>query len=579
MEIIHELDRVTISKNTEDDVAFLISNKNSGYVYLSTGKKSRYEGVFFRLGDRVYRAIADISPNRGVDRIVNKFHSIERHSHKNMETFFMPHNLNSFSYELENEDWVMICLDVRESYDTTTSGSYEVSEEDDKTIIKCTRRGEEFFVVVKSDKTGYGKMGEFRTIYYERDVDRNSPPFDMQVYCALKLRVKKMVISFSDKKETATEEAENIFKNLDDVKKKQRAYVRDLLENRGAMPDEIDLAYKCCINSLDQLTTPDGIIAGFPWFFQNWTRDELISIKNLNKDLKRRILLRYLEHIKDDGRIPNILSDTGSGNADSIGWLFKRIDESLEMFTLKERKIIRDRLIKSIARLNENYVGGLLMFNNSQETWMDTSFGDSGRGGARIEVQCLLLEMYRLTYRLTRNEKFSHMEKILRDMTREKFWDEHILKDGLNDPTIRPNAFIAAYVYPELLSRGRWITCFENVLPRLWCDWGGLSSIDREDPLFLGRSTGEDPRSYHRGDSWYFMNNLAALVMYGMGEGRFKVYINKIVKASTEDVLWRGMIGHHSEISSAVKPESLGCGAQAWSAAMYIELINEIFLS
>ncbi len=577
MQILHEVDNVTISKDLAEDVAFLLGNRNQGYVYFSTGKRSRYEGVFPQLKDKLYRVIADMPIEGHTTRIVNKLQQIERHSTGNKETFLMPHGYNSIYYELEKEDWIRIHLDVRESYDTSGGSSYEVSEEDGRIIVKCMRGGEEFFAVVKADNLEYELIGKFKPVHYERDRDRNSPPYEMQVYDALKLKSKKIVISFSDDRKTASDESEHVFNNIEKIRGGQEVHLRSLIKNRGYKPDEINIAYKCCINSLNQLTTPDRIIAGLPWFFQNWTRDEIVSIKNVSSVIQRDILLRDLRYMTDDGRIPNILSDPDTNNADSVGWVFKRIGESLEIFTNEERKLIRDRLIECIGRLNGHYIRDLLIYNKSRETWMDTSSNDNGREGARIEIQSMLLNMYKLAYRITKNEKFSKIEGMLRDRVRDKFWDNEILWDGMDDPTIRPNVFIAAYIYPELLSREEWIKCFENILPRLWCSWGGLASIDKGNPLFIGYSTGEDPKSYHRGDSWYFLNNLAALVLYKTDRIRFKEYIDKIVKASTEDILWHGMIGHHSEISSAYKQDAQGCGAQAWSSAMYIEMIDEIF--
>jgi hypothetical protein len=576
MQILHEIDKATISKETKGDAAFLLGNKNSGYVYFSTGKRSRYEGVFFQIRERVYRVIADITLEKGVEGIANRLHSVDRFSSKNRETFHMPYGLNSISYELKKRDCIRIDLDVRESYDTGKESSYEIFEEGDGLVIKCNRANEVFFIAIKSEKLEYKEIGEFKRVYYERDRDRNSPPYEMPVYRALKIRSKRVIISFSDDRKTAIDESHHVFDNIKEIKEKQRNHVEDLTRDVRFKPDKINLAYKCCINSLDQLTTEEGVTAGFPWFFQRWTRDEAISLKNLDRAVKKKILNRDLWHIMDDGRIPNIIPDSDLGNSDTVGWVFKRIDESLELFNNEERKFIRDTLIKSIIRLNENHIKNLLLFSKANETWMDTSYNDKGREGARIEIQSLLLNMYRLAYRLTRNSKFTKLEEILRDMVREKFWDNKVLWDGLGDPTIRPNVFISAYIYPELLSREEWIKCFENILPNLWCRWGGLASIDKENPLFIDHSTGEDPRSYHRGDSWYFLNNLSALVMHRIDKIRFNGYIDKIVKASTEDILWQGMIGHHSEISPASKQEAQGCGAQAWSAATYIELIDEV---
>jgi len=159
-------------------------------------------------------------------------------------------------------------------------------------------------------------------------------------------------------------------------------------------------------------------------------------------------------------------------------------------------------------------------------------------------------------------------------IVREKFWNKSYLADGLGDWTIRPNIFIAAYIYPELLTRSEWTTCFNTILPKLWLRWGGLSSIDKSHELFTAKSTGESVQSYHRGDSWFWINNLAALVMKKVNKDVFKKYIDAITLASTKEILYSGAIGHHAEISSASSLKSEGCLAQAWSAAMYIELLE-----
>jgi predicted glycogen debranching enzyme len=350
-----------------------------------------------------------------------------------------------------------------------------------------------------------------------------------------------------------------------------------MIRNGVFASEDVWMAYNCCINSLDQLTASDRVIAGFPWFFQPWTRDELISITNLSQQVKKDIILRDIQYLKDDGRIPNILSENAQSNADSVGWLFTRMDDSMKVFTVNERNIIREKIVESIMRLNVAYVRDLLVCNGPKETWMDSQYSDNGRAGARIEIQALTLRTYQTAYRLTKNEKFSRLAQLTEKKVKKEFWNGRNLSDGAGDPTIRPNVFIAAYVYFGLLKKDEWETCFDSILQNLWCEWGGLSSIDKKNPLFCPNSTGEDARSYHRGDSWYFLNNMAALVLHRTNAEKYRPYVEAVLKASTEDILWKGMAGHHSEISSAAIQKAEGCGAQAWSAAMYIELVNELY--
>ena len=158
----------------------------------------------------------------------------------------------------------------------------------------------------------------------------------------------------------------------------------------------------------------------------------------------------------------------------------------------------------------------------------------------------------------------------------EKFWNQSILLDNLNSREIRPNVFIAYYIYPQLLLDIEWETCFENTLKDLWLDFGGLSTIGKKSPSFTLSNTGEYEKSYHHGDSWFWINNLAAIALFKVNKKKFKAKIDKILRASTEEILWKGIIGAHSELSSAEKLESESCLNQAWSNAMFVELVDEI---
>ena len=82
--------------------------------------------------------------------------------------------------------------------------------------------------------------------------------------------------------------------------------------------------------------------------------------------------------------------------------------------------------------------------------------------------------------------------------------------------------------------------------------------------------------SYHRGDSWFWINNITAIVMHQVDKEFFSKYINKILEASTWELLYMGITGYAGELSSAKELRSEGCSAQLWSNSTYIELINEL---
>ncbi len=314
------------------------------------------------------------------------------------------------------------------------------------------------------------------------------------------------------------------------------------------------MAYNAALNSLNGLLVEiggaKGIFAGLPWFFQIWARDELLSLKGISlKTDVQAILERNLQHVQPDGTLLSRFPPSDVRAADAIGLLYLR-------------KGNKEKLGEVLDALRKNSIKDGLFINHAKETWMDSI----DRSGARIEMQALLLNMQRLFNRKKEEE--------LKDAVRKAFWDGKLLADGERDWTTRPNVFLAAYYYPDLLSRDEWTTCFKSVLPELWNPWGGLASVGKSEAIFMGNSTGEDSRSYHNGDSWFFLNNLAALVMAKTHRQEFKRYIEKIVAASKEEILFMGAVGHHGEISSSSRLKSEGCAVQAWSAAFFIELVQ-----
>ncbi len=165
-------------------------------------------------------------------------------------------------------------------------------------------------------------------------------------------------------------------------------------------------------------------------------------------------------------------------------------------------------------------------------------------------------------------EKTSHG---LQKQVQKSFLKGDVLGDGLGDLTIRPNIFIAAYVFPELFKKNTWESIFKKALPVLWASWGGLASIETGHKLFCETHTGVNNQSYHRGDVWYWVNNLTAIVL--LEYPRLKKYAEKIIESSTHELLWSGAIGSSAEISSFTHLQSNGCLNQTWSNATYIELL------
>jgi glycogen debranching enzyme len=229
-----------------------------------------------------------------------------------------------------------------------------------------------------------------------------------------------------------------------------------------------------------------------------------------------------------------------------------------------------EKLMETIEKTEKNYMENSLIHNYAQETWMDTI----SREGFCIENQAFYLNMLKLMQKFDNSQKWKKKEKDFRKNVKESFFENGILKDNLKEKEIRPNVFIAYYIYPELLNKKEWESVFDNLLESLWLEWGGISTIDKKSKDFHEYYTGENDFSYHQGDSWFWLNNLTAICLLKLNKKKYQKYIDKIKEASTEEILFRGLIGHASELSDAKELNPGGTFCQAWSSALFIELVN-----
>ncbi|MEM2916016.1 MAG: amylo-alpha-1,6-glucosidase [Candidatus Woesearchaeota archaeon] len=572
----------------EESASALLANRRGGFAWLGTRPESRYQGLFFRIGGSVFKTVADIYVGEPLHSLTNMLWGVQRDYASVNQRLTMPYGRNALIVEFSSSASADILLDCKMIDDNREWGrNYEVvSQEKGCIVIKFQKRNDnrddnskcnveyDLFVAIAGNNLGFVPLAKWVEQHYSFDEQRKSPPYSRWVYNAGTINAQRFVIAAARTKKEAVAEARRVLNSRMLLIHRQMKAVSAISQPRAPMPKKISLAYQCACNALDSLAVGDeGLYAGVPWFYQFWLRDEAVSCNALKllgrKKLVKNILKRHVGSFA--GRhLPYAFADYGLCAADGPGWVGLRYSQSRDLFSKREQSEAEKKLRNALNALKARMQNGLVM-NGPLETWMDTSVdGKDVRDGARIEIQALTLA---LASALGENE----FEKDLVQRVRDTFWDGSVLHDGLNDPTIRPNVFIAAYAYPELLSREQWEKCFDTVLPRLWLRWGGISSIDINHELFTDHYTGQDNVSYHRGDSWFWLNNLAALVLYRTNAAKYKHFIEQIVEASSHEILELGAIGHHAELSSARALSSHGCVSQAWSSAMFIELCNELF--
>ncbi len=555
-------------------MSLLVSNTAGSFALF--GIKSRYQGVFFSHQGSTYRTVAHIDLKGVPGSILNELWKVTRDREGVQESFWFAHGLPVFFYELSKQTSVDVLFDCKINYDNRVWGRhYDFVKEDSSLLVhfekkQDDREGDEhgeygFWLALHGAK--FEKLEKWEEQHYDYDELRQSPPFSRWVLRGCRAKG-SFCIAFSTSRNDALKLAKQAWQKKKALAKEAEQFALKIISDVHVKDNEMNTAAECACYSLACLRENHGLYAGLPWFHQRWARDELISTKALlisgQKSLAKAILFSWLDKLLPDGKLPGTLT---SRIADS-GWLFVRFEDYLPDLKKKERDYLVEKL-ESFLKNVENNLQDNLVANDARETWMDSI----GRPGARLEIQALTLAACRLLHLLGKESK---LESRLKSQVRKSFWRGNYLSDGANDDVVRPNVFIAAYAYPELLSKKDWLSCFDFVLPKLWLDWGGISTIDKSHQDFVAEHTGENPKSYHNGDSWFWINNLAALVLHAFDKKRYENYIKHILKSSTREILYEAVTGHHSEISGASSLKPAGCPVQAWSAAMYVELVEEL---
>lgn len=544
---------------------YLLSNLEGGY-YMHSNDETAYQGLAILKNHKLYKLIdAIILEGKQEISQVNTTSAKIKTTKGNLKITFKDNK----KIELLSESYsgnIIIDLDSREINDYDDQGRiYNVKKQNKNKINVVYTKYENNRLQNKKYELAYDIQSS-KEINYEDNWMEKNYPYDKSRGDNGKHFVNRAIQTKIQSKQTITINA-----------------IKPELKSSKLKPYFKEKPLET-LNSL-YLPKENAILAGLPWFYQIWARDELISlapfiIKKDNKILKK-ILQRQLNRIDETGLVKNRYPESELGSIDSLGLLSLRIKQSLKQlkFTKAELDSIYNTIKKAVKNVEKTRLVNGLIKNEALETWMDTGSGNSIRDGFRIEIQALHLTIYELLNELEKsiNKKQTKYENFQKNIEQNMI-NENIALDGLNknfepDHTSRPNVFLAHYINPNICDDKIWENTFDKVIEKCWLNWGGFSSIEKDNPKFESEHTGMNNLSYHHGDSWFFINNMAAIAMAKVNYSKYEKYIKKILQASLIDMNKHGLKGQCSEISSASHLSSKGSQCQAWSSSTLYELI------
>ena len=576
MNIRHLFPSASSHQETNTVPAFLQRNQAGDLLTFYSERQSRYEGWFVRRGSSFFKLLerieildADGAPIRviGITNTgASHYWQLEDGSSLGWKLLS---TLSGLTVRADRIVRFRISIDPRGTYTFPQfDRRLEVTQDRSGTLISYADSASVSTAYLHLRTRGELKLDQsWQECRYPRDTARNSAPDKLFGYRLGECQTDSLAFGFGSTASDALTSSLAASRQRPVAPPEGPVYGHQTLVNRTAC------ARLSVQQSLRWLQSTEGQWAGLPWFHQVWSRDELIAALGSSRDLQHGVLDRYLGQQLAGGELSTYLG-SGSSCADGVGWLCLLASQYAQPdFPIGLEK----RLINFLKRARSGLLAGRmtdtgLIRSGQNATWMDTI----GRDGVRLEIQCMYAKLLELLFELTGEATFEQERLTLLAVIRQHFLVNGQLLDGIGDETIRPNVFLAYLLQPELLSGRLWRSCFDSALEGLWLPWGGLASLDGRDARFQERSTGEDNRSYHCGDSWFFINNLAAIALYRLDAKCYGTRITAVLEASTAEILWHNFVGMPGEISSAAELDSWGCGLQAFSGGTYLWLLREI---
>ncbi len=356
-----------------------------------------------------------------------------------------------------------------------------------------------------------------------------------------------------------------------------------------------------------------GILAGFPWFGE-WGRDTFLALPGMTIpaerwDLGLEILRGALPFLRD-GLLPNTFSaDAASSSyrsADAALWWTRAV--LLHRLACPDGEAVAAEFRDPLASIAEAYLAGAelglqvtaqgRLLAGSQDlnaTWMDAMVhGDpvTPRSGSPVELQAL---WYQLLQHLAELDEASGRDEDARrwrgeaekagQVLCEDFWLEdlgyladRIDETGLPDPTVRPNAVLAAAMTYSPLKPSQRSAVVQKALDELLTP-RGLRTLSPHDPEYVGRYEGSPEArdaAYHQGTVWPWLLGFlveAALTVFPPGGARMR-RLRKVVDGFSDHLAEHGL-GQISEIFDGDPPHRpCGTPAQAWSVSEVLRALH-----
>jgi len=311
--------------------------------------------------------------------------------------------------------------------------------------------------------------------------------------------------------------------------------------------DITDSAYKAGLGLLNDSYKTGKIFSKTPKPDDSLSEIELLSVLALAPSMRKEIIEKYLHK----GGIFSI-STTGV-----LAWAVANV---LDEYSDAEKINFEKYFTKCEEYFDKKIDVDGLFSSSEPRNWLNVE----GRSGVLVENQAYYAKILDVLSLLTNDDIYDFKKKRLVRSVRDRLDGAYVL-DKEDSFEVRSNSLVAAFFAPELFGASEWEKTFDAALGDggIWLSWGGLTTLGQTDPHYTSERDGE---------SWFFVNNMAAIVLQRLNSDKYAGYIEKILGSSTENITWQEHTGRPCEVTLMTDRNLKVQGLYGLSLATYIYL-------
>ncbi len=420
-------------------------------------------------------------------------------------------------------------VDIRKKDQDVPEEGYNLEEKDNR--LKITSQGKK--LVIRSEDR-FEREGEA----YEKE---HYPGERQKCFVPGKIVFRKEVPP--ETKETVNLEfltSEASFKTMED-------------QDQELRNQELGRTFNYSVESMENLIYDregTGIIAGHPWFQEYWARDSFWTVLGLidagHFELAEEILENFAE--KDLNSLIDL--ENGEGDemerADTLPLFMIAVDKLRRHYRLSEDLEASVEGLMEEVDLDENGV----VQHGEKATWMDTL-----ERSPAVDIQSLWLEAADI-----QEERAEELAEGLQEFEDESYMKDHLKPEA--SETINPTVPLMFGQVDEDKA-GNYLEKINGEFSSMY----GARTRSVTDP-------GYERDGYHNGSAWGLTTMWAAAA--NLEYGQEKQGRNLLEKMT--QFIDRNQPGALPEVVDAETGNLLGCSEQAWSAGLYVHVVDSYLL-